>query len=190
MIFMIFCDFSLIIHDISLIIHDFNDISLIIHDTSLFYLHLRHFRFYTYVTSVLTPTSLPVLHLHHVFTPTSLPVLHLRHFRFYTYVTSVFTPTSLPVLYLHHFFTPTSLPVWQLRHFRFHNYVTFLHLHSNARFVKTFIFLTLILVAWEIWRHNLILHQILIYSKKISKTHYSSQFCKDFFKNCPKNPIF
>ena len=117
------------------------------------FLHLRHFRFYTYVTSG--------------FTPTSLPVLHLRHFRFYTYVTSVFTPTSLPVLYLHHFFTPTSLPVWQLRHFRFHNYVTFLHLHSNARFVKTFIFLTLILVAWEIWRHNLILHQILIYSKKI-----------------------
>ena len=26
--------------------------------------------------------------------------------------------------------------------------------------------------------------------KKWSKTHYSSQFCKDFFKNCPKNPMF
>ena len=76
---MIFCDFSLIIHD-------FNDISLIIHDTSLFYLHLRHFRFYTYVTSV--------------FTPTSFPVLYLRHFRFYTYITSGFTTTSLFYTYI------------------------------------------------------------------------------------------
>ena len=86
MIFMIFCDFSLIIHDISLIIHDFNDISLIIHDTSLFYLHLRHFRFYTYVSSG--------------FTPMSLPFLHLRHFRFDNYVTSGFTTTSLFYTYI------------------------------------------------------------------------------------------
>ena len=78
-----------------------------------------NFRFYTYVTSGFTPTSLPVLHLRHFrfhtyvtsgFTPTSLPVSHLRHFRFHTYVTSGFTPTSLPVLHL--------------RHFRFHTYVT------------------------------------------------------------------
>ena len=42
-----------------------------------------NFRFYTYVISG--------------FTPTSLPVSHLRHFRFHTYVTSGFTPMSLPV---------------------------------------------------------------------------------------------
>ena len=29
-----------------------------------------------------------------------------------------------------------------------------------------------------------------LFKKKRSKTHYSSRFCKDFFKNCPKNPIF
>ena len=87
---------------------------------------------------------------------------------FYTYFTSGFTP----------------------RHFRFYTYVTFLHLRSNARFVETFIFLTLILVAWEIWRHNLILHQILIYSKKDQKRIIRHNFAKTFSKTAPKIQSF
>ena len=142
----------------------YHDISLIIHD-------LR----WLPVTSGVTPTWLPVTS---GVTPTSLPVSHLRHFRFHTYVTSGFTPMSFFYTYFTSGFTP--------RHFRFHNYVTFLHLRSNARFVETFIFLTLILVAWEIWRHNLILHQILIYSKNKIKNALFVTILQRLFQKLPQ----
>ena len=73
---MIFC------HIINIILH----LRHFFTPTSLPVLHLRHFRFYTYVTSG--------------FTPTSFPVLYLRHFRFYTYITSGFTTTSLFYTYV------------------------------------------------------------------------------------------
>ena len=63
--------------------------------------------------------------------------------------------------------------------------------HLHPRFVETFIFLTLILVAWEIWHRNLILRQILIYSKKNDqKRIIRHDFAKTFSKSAPKNPIF
>ena len=78
----------------------YREISLIIHDILWLPVTSGNFRFYTYVTSGFTPMSLPFLHLRHFRFYTYITFLHLRHFRFDNYVTSGFTTTSLFYTYI------------------------------------------------------------------------------------------